>query len=185
MGAGRRVHDRPPVLIEASAGGCGGGRAAGGMPVFAGGRSMGGRIASMAAEGGMPAAGLVFLGLSAAPARPARQDPRRAPVRPCRCRCCSSRAPANHHAQPALLTGVPSRQRSCGSRGSSLRSLGIGCRIALRSSRPSRVPFHQLDDLSFSPLDCGRSPTRTPGFDVVGFIHADTRRRYQFLASVA
>jgi predicted alpha/beta-hydrolase family hydrolase len=31
------------------------------MPLFAGGRSMGGRIASMAAAEGMPAAGLVFL----------------------------------------------------------------------------------------------------------------------------
>jgi predicted alpha/beta-hydrolase family hydrolase len=35
---------------------------AGGRRVFAGGKSMGGRIASMAAAEGMPAAGLVFLG---------------------------------------------------------------------------------------------------------------------------
>jgi predicted alpha/beta-hydrolase family hydrolase len=34
---------------------------AAGLPVLAGGRSMGGRIASMAAAEGMPAAGLVFL----------------------------------------------------------------------------------------------------------------------------
>jgi predicted alpha/beta-hydrolase family hydrolase len=34
----------------------------GGRPVFAGGKSYGGRIASMAAAEGMPAAGLVFLG---------------------------------------------------------------------------------------------------------------------------
>ena len=32
-----------------------------GLPLFAGGRSMGGRIASMAAAEGMPAAGLLFL----------------------------------------------------------------------------------------------------------------------------
>lgn len=35
---------------------------AGGRPVFAGGKSYGGRMASMAAAEGMPAAGLVFLG---------------------------------------------------------------------------------------------------------------------------
>jgi hypothetical protein len=35
---------------------------AGGRPVFAGGKSYGGRMASMAAGEGMPAAGLVFLG---------------------------------------------------------------------------------------------------------------------------
>jgi hypothetical protein len=35
---------------------------AGGRPVFAGGKSYGGRISSMAAAEGMPAAGLVFLG---------------------------------------------------------------------------------------------------------------------------
>ena len=34
----------------------------GGRPVFAGGKSYGGRMASMAAAAGMPAAGLVFLG---------------------------------------------------------------------------------------------------------------------------
>jgi len=34
----------------------------GGRPVFAGGKSYGGRMASMAAAEGMPAAGLVFLG---------------------------------------------------------------------------------------------------------------------------
>ena len=60
--AGRKAPDRAPVLVEATQ------RAfdlaaarAGGLPVLAGGRSMGGRIASMATAEGMPAAGLVFL----------------------------------------------------------------------------------------------------------------------------
>ncbi len=63
MAAGRRAPDRPPVLIaawrEAFAEA---GRRAGGRPVAAAGKSMGGRIASMAAAEGMPAAALVFLG---------------------------------------------------------------------------------------------------------------------------
>ncbi len=62
MRDGRRAPDRAPVLIAAY-------RAAfdqaveraGGLPVLAGGRSMGGRIGSMAVAEGMPAAGLVFL----------------------------------------------------------------------------------------------------------------------------
>ena len=62
MAAGRRAPDRAPVLIEcyraAFAARSG---AVIGLPLFAGGRSMGGRIASMAAAEGMPAAGLVFL----------------------------------------------------------------------------------------------------------------------------
>ncbi|HTG47347.1 MAG TPA: alpha/beta family hydrolase [Actinomycetota bacterium] len=61
--AGRRSPDSPANAIAAS-------RAAfaatveraAGRPVFAGGKSYGGRIASMAAAEGMPAAGLVFLG---------------------------------------------------------------------------------------------------------------------------
>jgi len=60
--AGRKAPDRAPVLVEATC------RAfdlavarADGLPVLAGGRSMGGRIASMATAEGMPAAGLVFL----------------------------------------------------------------------------------------------------------------------------
>jgi len=63
MQAGRRAPDRPPVLVDAwrEAFADGVSRAAG-RPVFAGGKSMGGRIASMAAAEGMPAAGLVFLG---------------------------------------------------------------------------------------------------------------------------
>ena len=62
MAAGRRAPDRPPVLIEAWRAAFA--RAAErwpALPLFAGGRSMGGRIASMAAAEGMPAAGLVFL----------------------------------------------------------------------------------------------------------------------------
>jgi predicted alpha/beta-hydrolase family hydrolase len=63
MAAGRRAPDRPPVLIaswrEAFADA---GRRGGGRPVAAAGKSMGGRIASMAAAEGMPAAALVFLG---------------------------------------------------------------------------------------------------------------------------
>jgi uncharacterized protein len=63
MQAGRRAPDRPPILLEswreAFAEGVG---RADGRPVFAGGKSMGGRIASMAAAEGMAAAGLVFLG---------------------------------------------------------------------------------------------------------------------------
>jgi len=62
MREGRRAPDRAPVLIETY-------RAvfveaqqrADGLPVLAGGRSMGGRMASMAVAEGMPAAGLVFL----------------------------------------------------------------------------------------------------------------------------
>jgi uncharacterized protein len=62
MRAGRRSPDRTPVLVAAyrdaaqrAAG------AAAGLPLVAGGRSMGGRIASMAAAEGMSVAGLVFL----------------------------------------------------------------------------------------------------------------------------
>jgi hypothetical protein len=63
MQAGRRAPDRPPVLVAAwhQAFAAAVDRARG-RPVFAGGKSMGGRIASMAAAEGMPAAGLVFLG---------------------------------------------------------------------------------------------------------------------------
>ena len=62
MREGRRVPDRAPVLVEA----CRDAfteavELAHGLPVLAGGRSMGGRMASMAAAEGMAAAGLVFL----------------------------------------------------------------------------------------------------------------------------
>ena len=63
MQAGRRAPDRPPVLVDAWRDAFTEGVSrAGGRRVFAGGKSMGGRIASMAAAEGMPAAGLVFLG---------------------------------------------------------------------------------------------------------------------------
>ena len=73
MQAGRRAPDRATVLIAAY-------REAfdqalalvGSLPVLAGGRSMGGRIASMAAAEGMPAAGLVFLAYPLHP--PGRPD---------------------------------------------------------------------------------------------------------------
>jgi predicted alpha/beta-hydrolase family hydrolase len=62
MRAGRRAPDRAPVLVaayrEAAQRAAG---AAAGLPLFAGGRSMGGRVASMAAAEGMSVAGLVFL----------------------------------------------------------------------------------------------------------------------------
>ena len=64
MEAGKRSPDREPVAIatvraafaEADE------RAAGGEPVWVGGKSFGGRMASVAVAEGMPAAGLVFLG---------------------------------------------------------------------------------------------------------------------------
>jgi uncharacterized protein len=63
MRAGRRAPDRPQVLLEAwRAAFAEGVERADGRPVFAGGKSMGGRIAAMAAAEGMAAAGLVFLG---------------------------------------------------------------------------------------------------------------------------
>lgn len=63
MEKGRRSPDPAPVLLDAF-------RAAfeaareriGGKRLFAGGKSMGGRIASMAVADGMPATGLVFIG---------------------------------------------------------------------------------------------------------------------------
>jgi uncharacterized protein len=63
MAAGRRAPDRAPVLIGAwEAAFAEAGRRAGGLPVAAAGKSMGGRMASLAAAEGMPAAALVFLG---------------------------------------------------------------------------------------------------------------------------
>jgi uncharacterized protein len=62
MRAGRRAPDRAPVLVAAYREAAQrAGDAAAGLPLFAGGRSMGGRIASMAAAEGMGVAGLVFL----------------------------------------------------------------------------------------------------------------------------
>lgn len=61
--AGRRFPDRPPAAIAAwrAAMDAATARSEGG-PVWAGGKSFGGRMASMAVADGMPAAGLVFLG---------------------------------------------------------------------------------------------------------------------------
>jgi uncharacterized protein len=73
MRAGRRAPDRAPVLLEAWREAFADAvDRADGRPVFAGGKSMGGRIASMAAAEGMPAAGLVFLGYPLHP--PGRPD---------------------------------------------------------------------------------------------------------------
>ena len=66
--AGRRFPDRPPVAIAtwravtdaAAARATAAGSA--GEPIWASGKSFGGRMASMAVADGMPAAGLVFLG---------------------------------------------------------------------------------------------------------------------------
>jgi uncharacterized protein len=73
MQAGRRAPDRPPVLIEAwrEAFAAAVDRA-GGRPVLVGGKSMGGRIASLAVAEGMRAAGIVFLGYPLHP--PGRPD---------------------------------------------------------------------------------------------------------------
>jgi predicted alpha/beta-hydrolase family hydrolase len=59
----RRIPDKPPVLEEATAAVGEYARASlGARHVVHGGKSMGGRIASQAVAGGMPASGLVFLG---------------------------------------------------------------------------------------------------------------------------
>lgn len=61
MERGRRAPDREPLLREAWTAAFG--RAGEvGDPVWAGGKSLGGRIASMTVADGMPAAGLVFFG---------------------------------------------------------------------------------------------------------------------------
>ena len=62
MREGRRAPDRAAVLVEEYTAAFAEAQArADGLPVLAGGRSMGGRMASMAVAEGMPAAGLVFL----------------------------------------------------------------------------------------------------------------------------
>lgn len=61
--AGRRFPDRAPLAIAAwRAAMTAATEACPGTPVWAGGKSFGGRMASLAAADGMPAAGLVFLG---------------------------------------------------------------------------------------------------------------------------
>jgi predicted alpha/beta-hydrolase family hydrolase len=63
MNAGRRAPDAEPSLRAAWHEAFDGTRAlAGSLPVLVGGRSLGGRIASMCVADGMAAAGLVFLG---------------------------------------------------------------------------------------------------------------------------
>jgi predicted alpha/beta-hydrolase family hydrolase len=63
MNSGRRSPDPEPSLRAAWNEAFTGVQAmAGGVPVLAGGKSLGGRIASMCVADGMPAAGLVFLG---------------------------------------------------------------------------------------------------------------------------
>ena len=62
--AGRRAPDRPPVLLGAVVEGAGQLARTAGVPpdrVVLGGRSMGGRICSMAVADGLPAAGLVLV----------------------------------------------------------------------------------------------------------------------------
>ncbi len=63
MNAGRRSPDPEPALRAAwQEAFAGAGALAAGLPVLAGGKSLGGRIASMCVADGMAAAGLVFLG---------------------------------------------------------------------------------------------------------------------------
>src|SRR6185437_1955187 len=109
MEAGRKAPDRAPVLVEATE------RAfdmaaarAGGLPVLAGGRSMGGRIASMATAEGMPAAGLVFLAYPLHP--PGRPDKiRDAHLYGLQMPMLFLQGTRDSFAQPALLTGVLER----------------------------------------------------------------------------
>lgn len=61
--AGRKFPDKAPVAVETWKAATEAGLSLGGtLPVWAAGKSFGGRMASMAAAEGMPAAGLVFLG---------------------------------------------------------------------------------------------------------------------------
>lgn len=61
--AGRKFPDRPPAAIAAWRAAMDQARArSGGEPLWAAGKSFGGRMASMAVADGMPAAGLVYLG---------------------------------------------------------------------------------------------------------------------------
>lgn len=74
--AGRRFPDRPPAAIAAwRAAYAEGVRRSAGEPVWAGGKSFGGRMASMAVAEGLPAPGLVFLGYPLHP--PGKPEQRR------------------------------------------------------------------------------------------------------------
>jgi predicted alpha/beta-hydrolase family hydrolase len=73
--AGRRRPDRPPALVEAIRQGAAGRAARGGLEpaeVVVGGRSMGGRMSSLAVAEGVPARGLVLLSYPLHP--PGRPD---------------------------------------------------------------------------------------------------------------
>jgi predicted alpha/beta-hydrolase family hydrolase len=73
--AGRRAPDRPPVLLAAVVEGAGALASRAGVApdcVFLGGRSMGGRMCSMAVADGLPAAGLVLVSYPLHP--PGRPD---------------------------------------------------------------------------------------------------------------
>ena len=65
-----------------------------------GGRSMGGRICSMAVADGLPAAGLVLISLPAASTRASPSSCASSTCRARRCRACSSRARATRSARP-------------------------------------------------------------------------------------
>jgi predicted alpha/beta-hydrolase family hydrolase len=77
MSAGRKVPDRAPVLEQAWRDAAAAGAAAfAGVPLFIGGKSMGGRIAShIASQGGEGLSGLVFLGYPLHP--PGKPEQRR------------------------------------------------------------------------------------------------------------
>ena len=102
MAAGRKVPDKAPVLEAAFAEvwrdvvGRRSRRAAAGVRLFAGGKSMGGRIASQAAARELfaPApAGLVFFGYPLhPPAKPEQRRDRICPPSPRRCCSCTARA---------------------------------------------------------------------------------------------
>jgi uncharacterized protein len=109
MRAGRKAPDRAPVLVEAwneaFAEGVAG---ASGRPVLAGGKSMGGRMASMAAAEGMPASGLVFLGYPLHP--PGRPEKiRDAHLDAVPCPMLFLQGSRDAFARPDLLAGVIAR----------------------------------------------------------------------------
>jgi uncharacterized protein len=109
MRAGRKAPDRAPVLVsawrEAFAEGVAGAR---GRRVLAGGKSMGGRMASMAAAEGMPAAGLVFLGYPLHP--PGRPEKiRDAHLDAVACPMLFLQGSRDAFARPDLLAGVIAR----------------------------------------------------------------------------
>lgn len=76
MEAGRRYPDRPPRLIATVRAACGLATDLGdGLPLLAGGKSMGGRMTSQAAAEGLPEArGLVFFGFPLHPPRKPSRD---------------------------------------------------------------------------------------------------------------